>query len=192
MTTPFRCDDGDHDELLEISRDMKFPFSERGDFETFEVIIKYNQDKIAFSKLPVMSKVKFPLGTAYLVEQGPPTDVGFGLFEFTRTFSSIPATRSEFETVAQPFVIFQLIGSASKRSDSTLVTNAEVIYEYFNNIVPPLIIAPRFFLFDSFGNGNIPRRIVVSDSAIEIYKGKIFSRKTSYANISESVFLLNI
>jgi hypothetical protein len=180
---PWRVDDGNHDILLETGRDLRFPFTERGDGDSFEYIIKYKQDKVAFRKLPLMTAMDFPLGKAYFVNQGDPTDDGFGQYEFTRTFASLPNTRTEGETVAWTLSIVTIVGPLSTQDNFAAVATADVVYEYFLNVKPDTIRAQRFYI-----SGYLPERLLIQDSEVSIYKGKIFQRKSYYANVSEISF----
>lgn len=175
MAVPFRCDDGDHDVLLETGRDISFPFFDRGDSQTFEYIIKYNQDKDAFRKAALMSRMAFPLGDGFLVEQGNPTDAGFGLYEFTRTYSAIPATRREGMTanlsISVP-ITFDIVSTID------FITGAYMLFEYFPSKPQPLY-KPIAYIF-----GLIPDVIICQDSEIDIYKGGIYVRKTIVADKS--------
>lgn len=187
MSERVQVDDGDWDSLIEETRDMNFPFSDKGDFDTLEVVIKYKQDKEAYRKLPSMTKMQFPLGTAYLVEQGSPTDAGFGLFEFTRTFSMVPATRTEGALVS--FTLSAVLvtgGPINLRVNYPVIAGADMIYEYFIG-KPPLVIAPRYYTLAS-GEG-FPARILVQDGDFGIYKGNIWQRVTYYADFKNIRFL---
>ncbi len=176
MSIPYRVDDGDQKPILEYLADIIYPFSERGDYESFEYIIHCEQDKDAFRPMSGMTARNFPLGRAYFVEQGPINDVGFGKIEFTRTFASIPKERIEGESVSWTLTIFTPTGPTSVRTDFAALATADVKYEYFTTKPNP-IFAPRYYF-----SVAVPRNIIVQDSEVGIYKGKIYYRKTYYAN----------
>lgn len=173
---PYRVDDGNHKILLEIGRDINYPFTTRGDYLSFEYVLKYNIDKESYRGLAGMTRVGFPLGDAYFVDQSEIEDAGFGLCEFTRTFASLPLTRVEGESVSFTLNVGTIIGPLSVVHGYAVTTTASVTYEYFLNTAPPVIRAPILYL------GTLPEEIIVQDSEIGLYKGKIYYRKTYRAN----------
>ncbi len=181
---PFRCDDGNYAIAKEISRDISFPFSAVGDNDSFEVKIREEVNKEDFKKLPLMSKRTFAgLGIAYFVTQGDPTDVGSGLYQYDRTWAMTPNTRVEYESASFTLKFLTPQVGFTIEADFQALTVAEATYEYFNNVKPDVIYAPRFYF-----TGFIPEIVTVQDSEISIYKGKIYQRKTLYANIADIKF----
>ncbi len=181
---PWRLDDGDYSIAKEISRDMSFPFSAVGDNDSFEVKIREEVNKEDFKKLPLMSSRSFPgFGIAYFVDQGDPTDQGSGLYQYDRTWAMTPNTRIEYESASWTMSFITTGLTIAIQSNFQALTVADATYEYFNNVKPPVLIAPRFYFV-----GQIPDVIQVQDSEIGIYKGKIYYRKTLTANIADIVF----
>ncbi|MFA7301865.1 MAG: hypothetical protein WC069_06165 [Candidatus Shapirobacteria bacterium] len=180
----FRVDDGKWDTLLELGYDIVYPFLDRGDYASFEYVVRYEQDKRAFRPLPGMSARTFPLGIGYFVEQGPITDKGFGICEFTRTFASIPFTRTEGESVSFSITIDTVVGPAAIRNELTVLATADVRYEYFLSKPEP-IYAPRVYS----GNTTLPTLMIVQDSEVGIYKGRIYYRKSYFANAKNIKFI---
>tara|TARA_R110000868_G_scaffold6369_9_gene36295 strand:+ start:4300 stop:4908 length:609 start_codon:yes stop_codon:yes gene_type:complete len=197
---PSQVSDGNWSSLIEESRDMSFPFSDKGDFDTFEMTLKYKQAKEAYKKLPSLSTKQFPLGLTYLVQQGSPSDIGNGLWEFSRTFSMLPASRYEGATIAFPLKLIYLAGSASHLITFSIVTSGEYYYEYFLT-KPPTIIAPRFYFGVSIAPTGIgtwgavsglPATLIPQDSEVGIYKGGIYYRKTPYVSSVGLVLIVDV
>jgi hypothetical protein len=197
---PSQVSDGNWSSLIEESRDMSFPFSDKGDFDTFEMTLKYKQAKEAYKKLPSLSTKQFPLGLTYLVQQGSPSDIGNGLWEFSRTFSMLPASRYEGATIAFPLKFIQTAGVLSFLASFSIVTSGEYHYEYFLT-KPPTIIAPRFYVgvvviptgFGTFGIASgLPATLIAQDSEVGIYKGGIYYRKTPYISTVGLSLLLEV
>jgi len=201
---PIRVNDGSHNVEIEIARDYVHPFFDRGDDQSFEVVVTYSIDKDFFRFKRKMSVIITPFGPAYLVEHGDAKDRGDNLFEYELTYASIPARRTEGASVsftqqwwkamtstadgnkiANPSKYFYNVDFDIEEQQFTVA--GEIEYEYFTAKPAPLI-RPRVYLL--FGllryvnapNAGISGRIVVEDSEVGIYKGGIFFRKTVYAN----------
>lgn len=184
---PIRVDDGDYSKVLETAGDISFPFSVRGDGESFEIPVKCNVDKRSFRREAIGTRRNFPQGYAYLVEHGNCADDGNGCYDYTKTYASVPKRRVEGETVTWNLRLVNTVGSAGIESNLSAIATADVVYEYFNNSKPDPIIAPRFYYI---GNFMELKQVVVQDSEVGLYKGKIYYRKTYYANTAGIIVFL--
>lgn len=176
--------DGDYSlEGLVGTPSVVFPFFDKNDNETFEVTSKHRVDYRSYKAAKIMQKARIsPYGYAYLVDQSEATDVGNGILEFTRTYSSVPKKRAELTTTNHSRQ--ELIGGELIETQETVP--AAVIYEYS---LKPLkqIDAPRCVIVDgvplTYGNFGtfVPGRLYLAeDTEVGFYKGKIYFRKSIY------------
>ena len=203
MPVPNFINDGDWGLRIPMNVDFEFPFSDKGDNTTFRAAVKFRMDKGAYRPAAQMSVFNFTLGQAYLTRLGSQSDLGCNICEFTDTYSSVPATRTEYGTYAYTQQWWTAIGDSGVDPDKyfytvnfdieeqTFTVAADVVYEYFPNTPPPPLIKPRVFLLFGFlqtigGTPTIGQRIIAEDSTVEIYEGKIFCRRTIYARTRQA------
>lgn len=195
------------------------PFQQNGDTQSFEYHAKFRQyaanytplknNKNPFSPPPITNKetlstISVNRGgvsvTAYLVEESETTDVGCGILEFTRTYASLPETRTEQTTITYPFQFVSTNATISwdnpppepTVAEVPIVVNADVVYEYsLGPAKPDILYAPK--VFSVFGTllyigTYLPlgtTYFVAEDSAIKLYRGFFYERRTVYVNWSD-------
>ena len=184
------------------------PFVDKGDTQSFEYHAKFRQAAANYTPLLNTSGVYAPppltpreatttittaRGTAYLVDESQTSDVGCGILEFTRTYASLPVRRTEGSTItyAVQFVSsggFSFTGPPPlpEIAELPLTMNADIVYEY-SIAKPDVIISPRvvsiFGTLLYLGDWVQPVAndyVVAEDSAISIYRGYFYQRRTPY------------
>lgn len=177
-------DDGDFTTTTAFKHDIRFPFSDRNDFVSFEYVVSYQVDKNHFVSLPSMSAQSTPRGTAYFVEQGDVRDVGDNLVEFDRVFASIPRNRIESASIVYTQQWWAVSGDP-EIVEASYTLNGRIVYEYFT-YVPPALIRPRVilvsntYLFVGTPVQSSNALVIAEDSDVRIYKAGIYQRATSY------------
>lgn len=191
MSVPNRIDDGNWNLLIPMQGGgYEFPFSDKGDNDTFKTTVKYRQDKNAYRPRATMTKLRFTLGDAYLTRLGKPSDIGSNLYEWEDTFSSLPVTRTEYGSLVYNRQFYRFSNGAPEIAENSYPVPIAFVYEYFLNVPPNPFIAPRVYeVFGQLGYiGNLPTTnglLVAEDSVVSIYEGKIFERKTPYVKLRD-------
>lgn len=202
MSVPTIINDGDWDSLATPLEGMSydFPFSDKGDFTTFKALVPFKQNIEAYRPRALMTARDFTLGRAYLTKLGSPRNTSCGIFEWEDTYSSVPVARSEYGTFNYTMQWWRAIADANVNPDKyfydvnydieeqTFTVPCEWRYEYFANAVPDPLIKPRVFLLFGFlqtiGGTPAPSGLIIAeDSAVSIYEGQIYERRTAYARI---------
>lgn len=185
------------------------PFEDKGDTQSFEYHAKFRQAAANYTPLrntagvfavPPMTpresitSITTARGKAYLVSESETTDVGCGILEFTRTYASLPVKRTEGSTITYAVQFVSSLGAFSftgppplpQVAELPLTINADVVYEYSLD-KPAVIVAPRvtsiFGTLLYLGNWTQPvanNYVVAEDSAISIYRGFFYQRRTPY------------
>lgn len=218
MSVPNRIRDGDFTIAQQNGpATWTLPFQSKGDTQTFEYKAKFRQYAANYTPLknPLNGLVSPPITphetiqtisltrggvsvTAYLVEEGETTDVGCGILEFTRIYSSLPSTRTEQSTITYPFQFISTTLSydwttppvAPEVQELPITVNADVVYEY-SLAKPSIIYAPKVFsVFGRLVYIGAPTPLgagyfVAEDSAIELYRGFFYQRKSVYVRWSQ-------
>lgn len=201
MSVPQQIDDGDWALATDMSVEYDFPFSDKGDNDTFAARVKIRQDKQYYKPVASMSKRKFDLGDAYLTKLGSPRDIGCGLYEYDNEYSAVPRNRVEpgsygytiqwWEGVAEsnvdPSKYFYNVNFDLE--EQTFTVSARVYYEYFKDTPPKPLIKPRVFLLFGIlktigGTPNYNGEVIAEDSQISIWRAGIFCRRTVKVTIS--------
>lgn len=204
MSVPTQISDGDWRRLIPMEGGkIEFPFSDKGDNESFVETLKYRMDRGAFRPRTSMTQTRCTLGTGYLVRQGDPHDVGCNLLEWEDRFAMVPNKRTEygsFNYTAQWFAtVIEANVDPSKYfynvnydiEEQTFTVSAEFEYEYFATTPPSALIKPRVFLlfgrmYNIGGTPVIGNRLVAEDSTVTIWEGKIYERRTPYVKLTST------
>ena len=155
--------------------------------------------------IEAMSSVSTSRGTAYLVDESEPTEInGTGWLRFKRTYASLPVTRYEGTSLVYSRQFLTTFAdytwtsppSAPEVNEWPVPLQGYRKYEYFLSYYPPMIYAPRVNVIygtvlyipyarvtagDSGWPPNYAAPFVAEDSKIQIYKGSIIERMTTYA-----------
>ena len=207
MAVPNQINDGDWN-LLQRSEggDFEFPFSDRGDFQTFQQRLHYKIDRNAYmarGHRQPMSVIRTELGIAYLTKLGKPRDCGCNLVEWEDEISSLPATRIEPGTFAYTYQWWRAATSSNVNpakyfydvnfdiEEQTFTVLAHFKYEYFLNAEPQPLIKPRVFLrfgiLQSIGGTPIlGNELVAEDSQVSIYACRIYERRTAFVKVNSA------
>ena len=185
----------------------------RGDTQSFEYHAKFRQAAASYTPIKnlllptnpppiqnheVITSITTSRGVAYLVEESETTDVGCGILEFTRTYASIPATRTEQSTITYPFQFVSTTATYDwanpppfpEVAELPLLVNATIVYEYSLNPLA-IIYAPKVFsVFGRLVYIGSPSPLetgyfVAEDSAIELYRGFFYQRRSVYVSWSQ-------
>jgi hypothetical protein len=209
MSVPNQIRDGDWTVATQDGpATWSLPFQSQGDTQTFEYKAKFKQyaanyvplqnSLAGFNTPPITSHeqittISTARGTAYLVEESETSDVGCGILEFTRTYASLPVKRTEQSTITYPFQFVSTSGTYSWTTpppeptvaELPLVVNANVVYEYSLQM-QTVIRAPKVFsVFGTLlyiGTPATGTFFVAEDSAIKLYRGYFYERRTVYVN----------
>lgn len=197
--------DGDYSEPVPVGAPIwEQPFER--DNNRYIYRQRYHQDKDSWSPLPLDSAG--PNGGG-LVEESKPQDLGSGILEFVRAFSTVPISRSEEE----PFVMnWQLIEanigfgtvinfayntvsfpSGSNLGELQIATTSRVQYDYFRTTNPQSIAILRAYkltkIVDNawavigspgYSTINGVNQVVAEDSQVRPWKGNIYERATRW------------
>lgn len=180
-----------------------FPFSDKGDNQSFTIAQRYKIDKNAYRPRATMSATQFPQGLAYLTKLGTPRDTGCGIYDVEDIFSSVPVTRTEYGSYCYQQQWYDTVANTdvdpSKYfynvtydiAEQSFTVSGEYLYEYFINTAPVTLRKPRvYFIFGRLyydaagGKPYTGTKIIADDSAVTIYAGRIFERKTPYVLIN--------
>lgn len=182
MSVPKYYNDGDYSIAQQHGQlEIEFPFNEKNDAESFEATITYRVDKGSMPRPKLMEKLRIAqYGIGYLVAQSPANSVGNGILEFTRTYASVPKTRTEYITY---------VHSRQELINGFLVETQEevpaaVVYEY--SLRPlPVKVAPKVIMVDGvplvrggFGTFVPGKDYLAETTEIGFYKAKIWQRKS--------------
>lgn len=130
-----------------------FPF--RQDLTAILYLEDYVQRADFFEPLPLDTPHP-DLEDAFLVNESNPRTRQDGLARWTRTFASVPATRTEFEMTGFTFPSFKATGSSTSnlRENFTRSVVAKVAYSYVHTTDPAtdLTLARMFSPLDASGN----------------------------------------
>ena len=193
------------------------PFVSKGDTPSFEYHAKFRQAAANYTPLKnslapfntppttnheLLSTLVVSRGgvsvTTYLVDESETSDVGCGILEFTRTYASLPTTRTEQSTITYPFQFVSTTLSydwtsppvAPEVAELPITVNADVVYE--DSLTKPSITyAPKVFsVFGRLVYIGSPTPLgagyfVAEDSAIELYRGFFYQRKSVYVSWSQ-------
>lgn len=195
MAQPAYINDGNFTRAEQNGPDeWRTPFSDRGDFLTFEVMKRYRVDQAYYKRGRSMEKIRTNKGYAYLVEEGEAVESGPGLLDFVRVYSALPNKRIEGTSIiySVQFVSTQLTYEWLEPPDTPTISelpitmSAEVEYEYFLTKPKPLI-APRvtaafgrLIIIGGWGTFTAGDRVLAEDSEVDIYKGGIYVRRSVY------------
>lgn len=204
MAVPNFIDDG-HWDLLQRSEggDIEFPFSDRGDNVTWKQQIHYKQLRESYRPRAAMTRIQCDLGFGYLTKLGSLSDCGGGLVEWKDTFSAVPNKRIEPGSFSYTYQWWRGVSEANVDpskyfynvnfdiEEQTFTVYCEYEYEYFINTAPQPLIKPRVFLLFGFlqsigGTPVLGNRLVAEDSAVSIYEGKIYERRTPYVKVNSA------
>lgn len=190
MSVPKTVNDGDFTkQALCGTPEYCFPFYDRGDDVSFEWISRWRCDARSYARLPLMTRYITPKGSAYLVNEGDPRDVGNGLLETKRTWASLPVTRIEGSSISYSFQFYRISAGLMDAGTPEIAefpstVSCDVKFEYFLTKPQPLI-APRIGLvfnnlqfLGGYGALQNGRQYPAQDSDVDIYKGRIYVRKT--------------
>ena len=188
------------------------PFQSKGDTQSFEYKAKFKQYAANYTPLknPLNGLVTPPITphetiqtisvtrgsasvTAYLVEESDTTDEGCGILSFTRTYASLPSTRTEQSTLTYPFQFISTTLTfdwtsppvAPEVAELPLLVNADIVYEYSLE-KPAITYAPKVYsVFNKlvYVGTYVPlgsNYFVAEDSAIELYRGFFYQKRTPY------------
>lgn len=214
MSVPNQIRDGDWTIATQDGpATWSLPFQSKGDTQSFEYKAKFKQ--YAANYTPLKNTINGPAtppssphetlhtlttarGTAYLIEESDTTDVGCGILEFTRTYAGLPIRRTEASTITYPFQFVSTTATYDwanpppfpEVAELPILVNADIVYEY-SLTKPAIIYAPK--VFSVFGRlvyiGN-PTPLdsgyfVAEDSAIELYRGFFYQRRSTYVSWSQ-------
>lgn len=95
-----------------------------------------------------------------LVEEGPRQEIDGGVVEWVRTYAKVPATWSDWETFAYPFIgyLWEVSGVAIRRAPDPRRVSIRVQYDYFlvpsNGVTDPILGGSTFNISTP---GDIPK-----------------------------------
>ena len=212
MSVPNQINDGNWTVATQTGPGWwSLPFQANGDTRSFEYHAKFRQaaanytpmsnSTLAYNVPPLTGKesitgITTSRGVAYLVEESETSDVGCGILEFTRTYASLPVTRTEQSTITYPFQFVSTSGTYSWTTppaeptvaELPLVVNANVVYEYSLSM-QSVIRAPKVFsIFGTLlyiGTPATGTFFVAEDSAIKLYRGYFYERRTVYVDAAQ-------
>lgn len=144
------------------------------------------------------------LPDVFLVDESPPVVRGDGLLRWTRTFATVPATRTEFESVNATFPGYKTTSAtdANLRANFTQSVVGKVVYSYTLTSDPAtdLILSPMFQPLDASGNAcdfvasdTTPEKeayevdvaagvyIQTDATSVERWKGNVWQLRNVYA-----------
>jgi len=181
MSVPKYYSDGDYSKPQQHGQlEVSFPFNEKNDPDSFEVLITYRVDKGSMPRPRMMQRLRTQYGDCYLVAQSDARSVGNGILEYTRTYASVPKKRTEYTTITHSRQ--EIINGALIETQETVP--AAVVYEFS---LRPLrqIDAPKVVMVDGvpltwgdFGVFVPGKYYLAEDTEIGFYKGEIFFRKS--------------
>jgi len=92
MSVPDQINDGDWRKPNFETVDIRYPFSERGDGESYEFTPTFTVDKKSYRRPTIGSELDLRDYNlkGYLVNPGSPKDIGDGLFRVTQTYARVP------------------------------------------------------------------------------------------------------
>lgn len=182
MSVPKYYSDGDYSIPQQHGQmEVEFPFNDKNDPDSFEATITYRVDKNNLPRPRMMDSLRVAqYGIGYLVAQSKASSVGNGILEYTRTYASIPNTRTEYITYTHSRQ--EIIDGFFIETQE--VVPAAVIYEY--SLRPlKLIPAPKVIFVDGiplvrggFGTFVAGKTYLAEDTEIGFYKAKIWQRKS--------------
>jgi hypothetical protein len=213
MSVPNQIRDGDWTIATQDGpATWSLPFQSKGDTQSFEYKAKFKQYAANYTPLknPLNGLVTPPITphetiqtisvtrggasvTAYLVEESDTTDEGCGILSFTRTYASLPSTRTEQSTLTYPFQFISTTLTfdwtsppvAPEVAELPLLVNADIVYEY-SLAKPAITYAPKVYsVFNKlvYVGTYVPlgsNYFVAEDSAIELYRGFFYQKRTPY------------
>lgn len=140
---------------VRLTKDPRKVFPFRQDLTAILYLEDYVQRAEYFQ--PLALDTPHPdIPTAYLVTETNPTTRSDGLFRFTRTFATIPATRTEFEKSGFNFPAYKTDTATTSflRPNFTQGVVAQVVYSYVKTTDPgtDLTITEQFHPLDSSAN----------------------------------------
>ena len=207
MSVPDQINDGDWRKPNFETVDIRYPFSERGDGESYEFTPTFTVDKKSYRRPTIGSELDLRDYNlkGYLVNLGSPKDIGDGLFRVTQTYASVPMNREEDTTIALTIPV--LYRSATDGVTTvTLESFSRTFsgynqFEYSLNKFDPeiafsmFVIGRRLFIYGGKkpGEYSLPSGgpYLSQDSEVGIYKGRIYYRKSTYARIPSSGAIAN-
>ena len=218
MSVPNQIRDGDWTVATQDGpATWSLPFQSKGDTQSFEYKAKFMQYAANYTPLKnslapfntppttnheQLSTITVTRGgvpvTAYLIDESDTTDEGCGILSFTRTYASLPSTRTEQSTITYPFQFVSTTLSydwtsppvAPEVAELPVTVNADIVYEY-SLTKPSIIYAPKVFsVFGRLVYIGSPTPLgagyfVAEDSAIELYRGFFYQRKAVYVSWSQ-------
>jgi hypothetical protein len=183
MSVPKYFSDGDYSIPQQQGQlEVSFPFNEKNDPDSFEVVITYRVQKGGVPRPRMMHKLRTVYGDCYLVAQSTASSVGNGILEYTRTYASVPRPRTEYITY---------VHSRQEIINGFLVETQEevpaaVVYEY--SLRPlPVKVAPKVIVADGvylvrggFGTFVPGKNYLAETTEIGYYKARIWYRKSIF------------
>ena len=156
------------------------PFSNRGDHATTEIKRKMQVDFRFLKSMAPMSQINTTYGKMYLVEEGDTSQIANGIVEFTRTFSTIPATRIEYGQIGYT----RQEWTGTDIAEFTETVPCRIVYEYSLAPLPQLVspkiirIGSTFKIQGGWGEFIAGNPYLAEDSENGIYKSRIYYRKS--------------
>lgn len=212
-TSPGYIDDGDFGLALPNGAPTyDFPFSYRGDFNTF---VASQPVRCAVSKYQPpkpMGQHWFPgLGRGYLVDFTTPSMIGQGLLNYTLIYASVPKQGVEYRSVtysAQTYTI-GTGGANDTLSSSTDTYDGTWVYDYSIWKPLPQILYTRLALIPEPETGTFPGRLQINvlgsalgvdapgralaqNTTTQIWKGRIFERLSIFINYQQPRVLITV
>lgn len=124
-------------------RRIEYPIPQ--DLTAFLVVRTYQGPVAGYSPM-ALDTADTEFTSAYFVEQGPLENVDGGQVRYTRTFATVPATRTEYEAYAYRYPGFDVLGDARDPFTSTVA--AEVEHTFTRTSSPGAISLPSPFVYD--------------------------------------------
>lgn len=194
MSVPKYINDGNYKIAQQVGCDeTATPFSDVGDQSSFEIKRTYRVAQGYYKRELPMTRIAIAGTYAYLVYESEASNIGLGILEFVRIYASIPATRNwESTTIAYTRQYVSTSANydwttpppAPEITEITASTDARVFYEYALTPFEP-IFAPRVAVifgsvvaYGGWGNLVEGQYYPAEDSKTDVYKGKIYYRRT--------------
>ena len=187
MSVPKYLNDGNYNTAQQVGCDeWSTPFSAVGDQKSFELRRTYRISEPLYKRSTDMKRITTRKGIAFLVEESETSNVGLGILEYTLTYASVPANRTEYTSIAYGRQFLVTSGEEPSVVELVQTRPAAVYYEYSLKLLKP-ILAPTVEIVDGvaiaiagWGRFVAGKLYPAEDSSIGIYKSRIFFRRTIY------------
>jgi len=200
MSVPQTVDDGNFALAQQNECDeLNFPFFDKADNYTFEVVRTKRVDVASFRTPKMMAQIRKYGRTLYLVDITQPVRVGAALLEWQEIYSVVPATRTEYTNLTYAIQLpsfgtsydWETPPPEPTITEIPVPLTAKVIYEY--SIEPlPVLIAPRIAIVNGtllkYGGWGVfvsGQQYLAYDSELRLYKGRIYERRSVYITYPE-------